>query len=88
MNRDELLKHCRYYNGEAKCPFDDGDMAWFWDMERVYVRNNGEGEYYLALGGRIYPKIQWNVRIYCASAQKTVYLQCLTFCVITKCKAI
>lgn len=61
MNREELLKHCRYYKGEDKCPFDDGELSWFWDMERVYVRCdgefNGEGDYYLALGGRTYSEI-------------------------------
>ena len=48
---DELIKQCRYYKGEADCPFNYGDnLAWFWDMERVYVRCkgvfSGEDEYF------------------------------------------
>ena len=68
MNRDELLKHCRYYKGEDKCPFDDDDMAWFWSIESRYVRRNGElnkdvGDYYLVLGGQTYPDIPFNLLI-------------------------
>lgn len=42
MSREELIKQCRYYKGQDKNPFTDGEIAWFWDMERVYVRNGGK----------------------------------------------
>lgn len=61
MNREELIKQCRYYKGEKQCPFNDNHMEWFWDMERVWVDNNGkfvgEGGYYETIGGKHYPGI-------------------------------
>ncbi len=59
-NKEELIKHCRYYRGGAN-PNTDADMAWFWDMERVYVENEGvfEGEegYYKNIKGKEYKGI-------------------------------
>ena len=61
MTRDELIKQCRYYNGEEKNPYDLFPLTWYWDMERVYVENNGEfvgeTEYYKNINGKIYPGI-------------------------------
>lgn len=61
MSKQELIKQCRYYKGEDKCPFEDGDMSWFWDMERVYVSSSGkfvgETAYYKTLKGKTYPGI-------------------------------
>lgn len=46
MNRKELIKTCRYYTGVKNNPFiNDDKLAWFWDMERVYVRNGGKCDY-------------------------------------------
>lgn len=56
----ELMSHCRYYRG-GNNPNTDGDMAWFWDMERVYVEHGGvfEGEedYYKNIKGKEYKGI-------------------------------
>lgn len=56
----ELMSHCRYYRG-GNNPNTDGDMAWFWDMERVYVKHGGEfkGEedYYNRINGKEYKGI-------------------------------
>lgn len=42
MTREELIKQCRYYNGEEKNPFDGcKNLCWYWDMERVYVGSGG-----------------------------------------------
>lgn len=58
MTREELIKQCRYYNGEETCPYEDNALIWYWNMERVYVVNDGdfEGEtdYYKEVGGKIY----------------------------------
>lgn len=66
INQD-LIKQCRYYRGEDKCPYDDGDMSWFWDMERVFVNNNGEllpmHEYYENINGRSFPGIPYPLLI-------------------------
>ena len=47
---EKLLKQCRYYKGEEKSPYSDSLLAWFWDMERVFVKSNGifsgEREYF------------------------------------------
>jgi hypothetical protein len=60
MTKSNLAKHCRYYRG-GKNPNIDEDMAWFWDMERVYVEHNGEfsgeSEYYKTIGGKEYKGI-------------------------------
>ena len=58
--REELIKQCKYYKGEEKSPYNsNGDTDWFWDMERVYVKSNGEcegeEEIYRRLGGKSYP---------------------------------
>ena len=37
-----LLNLCRYYKGEKENPFSLSPYAWFWDMERVYVNNEGK----------------------------------------------
>lgn len=61
MIREELIKQCRYYKGEEKSPYSNGDIDWFWDMERVYVKSNGvcegEADIYRRLGGKSYPGI-------------------------------
>ena len=65
MNRSDLIKQCRYYRGETTNPFDDESLCWFWDMERVYVKCNGEfdgeREYYDRLNGKKYPGIPNNL---------------------------
>lgn len=62
MAKSDFIKHCRYYRGQAENPNkDNANMAWFWDMERVYVENDGkfdgERDYYKAIGGKGYPGI-------------------------------
>ena len=61
MTRKDRLKQCRYYNGEETCPYEIDPLIWYWDMERVYVANNGEFEgeadYYKRIGGKNYPGI-------------------------------
>ncbi len=55
MTKEELLKYCRYYKGEEKCPFDNAkgetdpetgkpwqDMRMFWWIESMWVKNGGE----------------------------------------------
>lgn len=45
MVKSELLKSCRYYDGESDNPFKSGTpAAMFWDYERIWVVRNG-GEY-------------------------------------------
>ena len=65
MEREELLKQCRYYAGQKENPNKDGNMAWFWDMERVYVENGGvlggEADYYKSINGKIYPGVPYNL---------------------------
>jgi hypothetical protein len=65
MKREDLIKQCRYYSGEEKCPFNEERMEWFWDMERVYVSSNGnfvgETELYHRLKGRRYTGIPHNL---------------------------
>ncbi|MBR4918267.1 MAG: hypothetical protein IKZ52_03515 [Bacteroidales bacterium] len=41
MTKLELMKQCRYYNGEDTCPFDMFPASWYWDMERVYIQHEG-----------------------------------------------
>lgn len=68
--RDDLIQQCRYYHGEKENPYQSTDiqndkMAWFWDMERVYVLHEGtlagEGEFYKAIDGKTYPGIPYNL---------------------------
>ena len=65
MKKEELIKQCRYYSGEEKCPFNEENMQWFWDMERVYVKTEGkfvgEAELYHRLKGRRYTGIPHNL---------------------------
>lgn len=68
MERKNLIGQCRYYRGQSVNPnIDNTEMAWFWDMERIYVRCNGnfEGEkdYYERLGGKKYPGIPYPLLI-------------------------
>lgn len=59
-SNEELMSHCRYYRGGDN-PNTDGDMAWFWDMERVYVQSGGkftgEEEVYKQIKGKEYKGI-------------------------------
>lgn len=66
MDKKDLIKQCRYYHGEDECPYTDySNIVWFWDMERVYVNNNGkfEGErdVYKAIRGKEYPGVPFNL---------------------------
>lgn len=61
----DLLKNCRYYNGEKECPYAVYPNNWFWDMERVYVTSDGvaggEASYYYRVSGKSYPGISNNL---------------------------
>lgn len=66
MAKNDCIKRCRYYRGQTENPnTDDANMAWFWDMERVYVEHDGhfigEREYYKAIHGKEYPGIPFNL---------------------------
>lgn len=37
MNKDDLLKFCRYYHGENENPFRPVDKSLLWDYERKWV---------------------------------------------------
>lgn len=58
--KKELMSHCRYYRGGDN-PNTDADIAWFWDMERVYVKHGGifkgEEDYYKRINGKEYKGI-------------------------------
>ena len=61
MTRDELIKQCRYYKGEAECPFD-GVLSDYWEIEEIFVYKKGElneedASYYRAVGGKSYSGI-------------------------------
>ena len=45
MNKNELLKSCRYYKGEAENPFDgvDQNKAMLWFYEMGWVKNAERG---------------------------------------------
>lgn len=79
MDRNDCIKHCRYYRGQEKNPNkNDSNMAWFWDMERVYVKNNGhfvgETEYYKTIHGKEYPGIPFDLlMVMFTSWGKTTY---------------
>lgn len=59
--REELIKQCRYYKGEETSPYNNRDLYWYWDMERIYVRDRGvfqgESDYYTRVGGKSFPGI-------------------------------
>lgn len=65
MKREELIKQCRYYKGEEECPFEVDSLQWYWDMERVYVTNDGkfdgESDYYKRIGGKNFPGIPFSL---------------------------
>lgn len=68
MDKKELIKQCRYYKGEASNPYNTSTnslLPWFWDMERVWVQNNGKfnGEegYYNAIKGKHYEGIPFTL---------------------------
>ena len=37
LPREQLLKQCKYYKGEAVCPFTNEQEAFFWMIEAKYV---------------------------------------------------
>ena len=40
MEKPDFIKHCRYYKGEEKCPFDrSSNPGFFWCCEQMYVEN-------------------------------------------------
>ena len=47
MTRDELIKQCRYYNGEEKNPYEEDNTElgskrfFFWIAEESYVSSGG-----------------------------------------------
>ena len=65
MSQEDLIKQCRYYSGEEENPYTDGTMSWFWDIERVFVKNNGklggESDYYEAINGKKYEGIPYTL---------------------------
>ena len=50
MDKEQLIRTCRYYRGEKECPSDNENIQTFWNWERVYVESNGkfdgESDYY------------------------------------------
>lgn len=61
MTKEELIKQCRYYKGEEKCPFD-GELGDYWGIEEIFVNSKGalnedDASYYKAVGGRTYSGI-------------------------------
>lgn len=39
MTHKEALSYCRYYNGEAQCPFDlKSRQSRWWDIEETWVK--------------------------------------------------
>ena len=65
MEKEDLIKQCRYYSGEETCTFNEENMQWFWNMERVFVSCNGnftgEMEVYQNLKGRTFKGIPYNL---------------------------
>ena len=66
---DELLKHCRYYQGGDKPLSDDSHIRAFWSIEKSYVMNDGkllqDEEYlYNKLHGKSYSGIAKNLLLY------------------------
>ncbi len=61
MEKEELIRQCRYYKGQQENPFKDNNLAWFWDMERVFVHHGGvftgEADVYHAINGKEYSGI-------------------------------
>ena len=39
--KEELIKQCRLYKGEDKCP--SGVNRWFWQVEQIFVINSLNG---------------------------------------------
>lgn len=39
MEKDDLLKFCKYYKGEAVSPYKDRQSSLFWDIEKQYILN-------------------------------------------------
>lgn len=37
--KQEMLKYCRYYNGEKECPFKDGMKPMFWEYEKIWLEH-------------------------------------------------
>lgn len=64
MTEKELIKQCRYYKGGDNNPYT-GRMAWFWEMERVWVSSHGnfsgETDYYNAIKGKRFPGIPFSL---------------------------
>ena len=38
---ENLLKYCRYYNGESECPFESGPERGYWLIESAWVQHFG-----------------------------------------------
>ena len=37
MNKVDLIKQCRYYNGEKECPFQNYWDKVFWQQESFFI---------------------------------------------------
>ena len=38
MTKEELIKQCKYYNGEKECPYEDGSNgALWWNGEKCLL---------------------------------------------------
>ena len=55
------LYQCRYFANQEKNPYSNGQLEWFWDMERTYVYGSGMSpemdEYYKNIDGKDYEGI-------------------------------
>ena len=65
MKKEELIKQCRYYKGEANSPYASPNLNWYREMERVFVIHDGffegESEYYKRIEGQKYPGIPFSL---------------------------
>lgn len=78
MEKKDFIKQCRYYNGQDKNPNTDDELAWFGDMEHVYVNSGGkftgETEYYKNIKGKEYKGIPFTLlMVMFTSWGKTAY---------------
>lgn len=67
MKKEDLIKQCRYYKGQEESPFNNADMDYYWDLERVWVEHDGqiEGEraIYEYYNGKKFPGIPYTLVI-------------------------
>ena len=79
MTREELIKQCRYYNGEEECPYKDQNKSMLWFYENCWVNEQTNDDNIGFDAGRIYDYKELGLESFEAQDNIPISLKALLF---------